>query len=116
MSKLYQGELNENTSEMKLPWQELQTSATAAAALLKALSNECRLIILCNLLAGEMSVSKLNESVDLSQSALSQHLARLRHDNLVTVRKEAQTVYYRINDPRVEQLIGLLYEMYCRKD
>lgn len=95
-------------------WESLQDNAGQAVGLLKALSNECRLIILCNLLSGEMSVSKLNESVDLSQSALSQHLARLRKDKLVTVRKEAQTVYYRIVDPNVERLIGLMYEIYCK--
>ena len=95
-------------------WESLQDNAEQAVCLLKALSNECRLIILCNLLSGEMSVSKLNESVDLSQSALSQHLARLRKDKLVTVRKEAQTVYYRIVDPNVERLIGLMYEIYCK--
>jgi len=92
----------------------LQQSAGQAAALLKALSHECRLIILCNLLQGEMSVSMLNEKVPLSQSALSQHLARLRNDGLVAIRKEAQTVYYRINSDNVARLIQLLYELYCQ--
>lgn len=94
--------------------EEMQQSAGQAVALLKALSHECRLVILCNLLHGEMSVSALNEKVPLSQSALSQHLARLRKDGLVAIRKEAQTVFYRINSAKVEELISLLYELYCK--
>lgn len=96
-----------------IAFERLQNSAWEAAALLKALSNECRLIILCQMLKGEMSVSKLNTYVDISQSALSQHLARLRKDGLVAVRKEAQTVFYRIDDPNVERLVRLLYEIFC---
>ncbi|AJQ96745.1 putative transcriptional regulator [Gynuella sunshinyii YC6258] len=95
---------------------ELSSKAGQVAALLKALSHDCRLIIMCNLLDGEMSVSQINEKVPLSQSALSQHLAKLRHDQLVAVRKEAQTVYYRINDPKIGRLMALLYEMYCRPE
>ena len=97
----------------QIAFEKMQSNAWEAAALLKALSNECRLIILCQMLQGEMSVSKLNESVDISQSALSQHLARLRKDGLVAVRKEAQTVYYRITDPNIERLVNLLYEIFC---
>jgi len=102
-------------TETERDWEILQGNAAQAVTLLKALSNECRLIILCNLLSGEMSVSQLNGTVDLSQSALSQHLARLRNDGLVSVRKEAQTVYYRIISPNVERLIGLMYEIYCKQ-
>jgi len=101
-------------TELANDWQTMQGSAVQAVSLLKAASNECRLVILCYLLSGERSVSELNETVDISQSALSQHLARLRKDELVTVRKEAQTVYYRIINPNVERLIGLMYEIYCK--
>jgi DNA-binding transcriptional ArsR family regulator len=94
--------------------ESMRGNASEAVALLKALSHECRLIILCNLLNGEMSVSELNETVPLSQSALSQHLARLRKDGLVTIRKEAQTVYYRINNDHVKEIISLLYDLYCK--
>lgn len=94
--------------------ESMKGNASQAVALLKALSHECRLIILCNLLNGEMSVSELNETVPLSQSALSQHLARLRKDGLVTIRKEAQTVYYRINNDHVKEIISLLYDLYCK--
>ena len=97
-----------------LPIAELENNATDAAALLKALSNESRLLILCNLVSGEKSVGELNERIPLSQSALSQHLARLRKDALVNIRKEAQTVYYRISSPEAEQVIEVLYNAYCK--
>jgi DNA-binding transcriptional ArsR family regulator len=92
---------------------DMEQNVHSASLLLKALSNECRLLILCNLLDGEKSVSQLNQRVDLSQSALSQHLARLRRDNLVKVRKEAQTVYYHIASTEAEQVIGLMHKLYC---
>lgn len=96
-----------------LPIAELENNATDAAALLKALSNESRLLILCNLVSGEKSVGELNERIPLSQSALSQHLARLRKDELVAIRKEAQTVFYRISSPEAEKVIEVLYNAYC---
>jgi len=97
-----------------LPMEQLESNASVAAALLKALSNESRLLILCNLVTGEKCVGDLNERVPLSQSALSQHLARLRKDNLVSIRKEAQTVYYRISSSEAEQIIEVLYNLYCK--
>ena len=98
---------------LAMPIEQLETNAASAAALLKALSNESRLLILCNLLAGEKCVGELNDRIPLSQSALSQHLARLRKDNMVSVRKEAQTVYYRIASPEAEKIISVLYDLYC---
>lgn len=89
-------------------------SAESAAALLKTLGHECRLLILCHLLEGEKTVTQLNQKVPLSQSALSQHLARLRKENLVTVRKDAQMVYYSLSSEKVERIIGTLYELYCQ--
>lgn len=97
-----------------LPIEQLESNATDAAGLLKALSNESRLLILCNLVSGEKCVSELNERIPLSQSALSQHLARLRKDDLVSIRKVAQTVYYRISSPEAEQIIEVLYNVYCK--
>ncbi|MFT4675265.1 MAG: DNA-binding transcriptional ArsR family regulator [Reinekea sp.] len=99
-----------------LPMEQLESKASDASALLKALSNKSRLLILCNLVSGEKNVGELNERIPLSQSALSQHLARLRGDKLVSVRKEAQTVYYRISSPEAEQIIEVLYNVYCRVD
>lgn len=101
------------TEQVGVSLTDMEEKASQAARLLKALSNECRLLILCNLVGGEKSVTQLNDKVDLSQSALSQHLARLRKEGLVAIRKEAQTVYYRINSHEVEQVIRLMYELYC---
>ena len=84
-----------------------------AAGFLKQLANPNRLVILCELLRGERSVGELEEVVGLSQSALSQHLARLRAARLVATRREAQTIYYALADPGVSKIIGALYELYC---
>ena len=93
---------------------ELERKAAEAAGLLKLLANENRLLILCRLAAaGEMSVGELADAVDLSQSALSQHLAKMREDGLVATRREAQTVFYRIDDPNAARLLALLKSIYC---
>ena len=85
-----------------------------AARFLKQLANASRLAILCELVEGERSVGELAAVVGLSQSALSQHLARLRGAGLVATRREAQTIYYSLADPGVTRIIGVLYELYCR--
>ncbi len=88
--------------------------AGEASALMKALSHERRLLVLCHLVAhGELPVNELAERVGLSQSALSQHLAKLREQKLVTTRKEAQSAFYRICDPRAEQVLALLHQIFC---
>jgi len=81
--------------------------------MLKQLGNENRLMILCTLLEGEMSVGELNDTVPLSQSALSQHLAALRSSGLVTSRKEAQHVYYQLNGDAARRIIAVLQSIYC---
>jgi DNA-binding transcriptional ArsR family regulator len=92
----------------------LTAKAADAASLLKALANEQRLLLLCHLVSeGELSVGALGERMDLSQSALSQHLARLREQALVTVRREAQTLHYRVSDPKAEKLLELLRDLFC---
>lgn len=92
----------------------LQDSAVQAAALLQAVGNPHRLLVLCLLMAqGEMTVGALNEMVALSPSALSQHLAKMRDEGLVAYRRESQTLYYRIEDPRVAKLIGTLKDIFC---
>lgn len=93
--------------------QEMRTKAGAAETLLKAVANRHRLMILCELNNGERSVNALQKAIGLSQSALSQHLARLREDGLVATRREAQTIYYSLASSRVTKLITLLYELYC---
>lgn len=98
----------------EVPLTDLAASAADAAALLKALSNEHRLLILCHLISeGEQPVGALVERVGLSQSALSQHLARLREEGLVAFRREAQTLHYRVADPRAGRLLELLRDIFC---
>jgi ArsR family transcriptional regulator, virulence genes transcriptional regulator len=92
----------------------LEGKAEQAARLLAALGQTKRLLALCNLLDREMSVGALAEAVGLSPSALSQHLARLRDIGVVATRREAQTVYYRLESDDARRLITLLYEIYCR--
>ena len=94
--------------------QLLQESAAQAAALMQAVGNQHRLLVLCLLIEhGEMTVGALNELVALSPSALSQHLAKMRDEGLVTYRREAQTLYYRIDDPNVAKLIATLKSIFC---
>lgn len=92
----------------------LEAKAGQASAFLKLLANEQRLLILCQLVGdGETSVNALADAVGLSQSALSQHLARLREDGLVTFRRESQTLYYRVSDPRVITIMKTLKRTFC---
>jgi ArsR family transcriptional regulator, virulence genes transcriptional regulator len=92
----------------------LEQQAAEVANLLRALANERRLMILCKLVEwGEGSVNALAEAVGLSQSALSQHLAKMRAEGLVAYRRESQTLWYRIADARIEQLFATLHRLYC---
>lgn len=91
----------------------LKANARRASALLKALGNERRLVILCYLAKGEHSVSVLEGLVGLSQSALSQHLARLRREQLVKTRRSAQTIYYSLASHEIRAVIETLYALYC---
>ncbi len=92
---------------------EMRANASQAAELLKAMSNENRLLILCYLGEQELSVSELNGFIDLSQSSLSQHLARLRNDGFVSTRRDKQTIYYRVSNPAVVKLITFLQSEFC---
>ena len=94
----------------------LREGAADATVFLKALANESRLLILCFLAEGEKSVGELQALMDLSQSALSQHLAVLRRDGLVETRKSGQTVYYRLASEATEATMGLLYDYFCKAD
>ena len=95
------------------PAQQMQVQAEAASDLLKAMANPQRLRVLCLLIEREMSVGEINALVDLSQSALSQHLAVLREKNLVSTRREAQTVYYAVSDGLVHDIIETLHTAFC---
>ncbi len=90
-----------------------EEKAAAAAQLLRAMSNEHRLMILCRLGPDERSVGELGSDFNLSQSALSQHLAVLRDEGLVTTRREGQTIYYRIADPAAVRVIETLAAIFC---
>ena len=92
---------------------DFEASAGKAANLLRTLGNEKRLMILCQLGDGEMQVSQLQALVGLSQSALSQHLARLRDDDLVATRRDGTAVFYRIHDPAALKVIAVLADIYC---
>lgn len=92
---------------------DMQLHAADAAGLMKALGNESRLMILCVLAEGERSVGDLNTVVPLSQSALSQQLARLRQQGLVRTRRESQTIYYSLADGPADRVINLLHDIYC---
>lgn len=93
-----------------------EVNATEVANTLRVLANERRLMILCKLVEwGEANVTTLAEAVGLSQSALSQHLAKMRDEGIVTFRRESQTIWYRIADPRIEQLFATLHALYCRQ-
>jgi len=95
---------------------ELADKANDVARTLKALGNGKRLAILCKLVqVGEMNVGTLAEAVGLSQSALSQHLARMRSENLVATRRDSQTIWYRLADEKVESLMVSLHDIYCSR-
>lgn len=92
----------------------METKAIEAASFLKGLANPHRLLVLCHLAQGERSVTELLSCVELSQSAMSQHLAKLRAEGLVDYRREHRTLYYYICNPHVARIIGVLYDVYCK--
>lgn len=93
-----------------------EENAAAAARLLRALANERRLMILCQLSGGEQSVGELQPLIGLSQSALSQHLSVLRSDGLVATRRDGLSIYYRIADPAAAQVMTTLAAIFCSDD
>ncbi|MBX9945227.1 MAG: metalloregulator ArsR/SmtB family transcription factor [Reyranella sp.] len=93
---------------------DLRSQAGRAASFLKSIANDRRLIILCELVKGERTVGELEAVAGLSQSALSQHLARLRAAKLVRTRRESQSIHYSLADAGVRRVIGVLHDVYCR--
>lgn len=91
---------------------ELEDSVQSAARLLKLLASEQRLLLLCRLVEGEASVGVLAEHAKLAQSAASQHLAKMRAEGLVATRREAQTIYYRLEDPAAMRVLNTLCDIY----
>lgn len=95
---------------------KMRESARTATDMLKLLGHPDRLMILCQLKAGEHSVGQLAEKLDIKQSPLSQHLARMRLEGVVTRRREAQTIYYSIAGEEAIRLISVIYDLYCEDD
>lgn len=93
---------------------QMKRNAAKAEALLKQLANSHRLMILCSLVGGEKSVGELSDNIDISQSSLSQHLAKLRRAKLVSAEKRGQMVYYRIASMEANALLSTLYLIYCK--
>lgn len=91
----------------------LSEHAQDVAVLLKQLANKYRLMILCSIAEQELSVGEINDQINLSQSALSQHLAKLRENKLVSTRRVSQTIYYRVDSPQLQALLKALYDNYC---
>jgi len=101
--------------ELPMDLATFEAKAGQVADTLKAIGNARRLMLLCKLVEhGELTVSDLARDVGLSQSACSQHLARMREEGLVVFRRESQTLWYRLADPRVETLLATLYQLYCK--
>ncbi|MBS0518911.1 MAG: helix-turn-helix transcriptional regulator [Proteobacteria bacterium] len=94
--------------------EDVKAKASEAADFLKSMANDRRLIVLCELAQGERTVGELEAVAGLSQSALSQHLAKLREAGIVKTRREAQTIHYSLANAGVKRLIGVLYDLYCR--
>ncbi len=92
---------------------EMEQNVHAASQLLKSLANPNRLMVLCHLTKDECTVGELEKLVGLSQSALSQHLARLREEGIVECRREAQSMFYSVKDEKTRILLGSLYKLYC---
>lgn len=103
--------LNDNPEDAELAMMEID--AGRAAEFLKALGHEGRLMILCHLAAGERSVTELERLLSQRQAAVSQQLARLRLERLVVSRRDGKTIYYRLADGRVRQMIEIIHEMFC---
>jgi DNA-binding transcriptional ArsR family regulator len=99
---------------LSVPPDQMLENATAAAAFLKALAHEGRLMILCYLSTGEKSVTELETLLDSRQAAVSQQLARLRLEGLVSCRREGKAIYYSLDDPKVRHAIGLMYDLFCK--
>jgi len=93
---------------------DMYENGRAAASFLKAMAHEGRLMILCHLVKGEKSVTKLENLLSSRQAAVSQQLARLRLEGIVDYRRDGKAIYYTIKDPKVFRLINLLYEEFCK--
>ncbi len=106
-------QVDDATGCAALPADEMGERAAEAAAFLKALSHEGRLMILCHLSSGEKTVTELEDRLGARQAAVSQQLARLRSEGLVHARREGKAIHYSIKDPKAGAIMALVYEMFC---
>jgi len=111
MARVQESNKKQDVIEQRI--EQMREHAPNAAGLMKALGNESRLMILCTLAEGERSVGDLNAMIPLSQSALSQQLARLRSHGIVETRRESQTIYYSLAEGPADKVIHLLHDIYC---
>ncbi|MDH3925244.1 MAG: metalloregulator ArsR/SmtB family transcription factor [Xanthomonadales bacterium] len=100
-------------TEAQIDPRKMATAAQKASDLMKTLGHKDRLMVLCHLTSGEKSVGELAGLLDIPQSPLSQHLARMRKESLVKTRREAQTIYYSIASGEAEQFVSLMHDLYC---
>ena len=96
-----------------IPASEMTQRASEAAAFMKALAHEGRMMILCHLSSGEKTVTELEQLLDQRQAAVSQQLARLRSEGLVSCRRDGKARLYSVSDPRAAQVVGLMYQLFC---
>ena len=104
------------TEQAQIDAQKMARAAQKASELMKTLGHKDRLMVLCHLTNGEKSVGELAGLLDIPQSPLSQHLARMRKESLVTTRREAQTIYYTIASGEAARFVTLMHELYCSED
>jgi DNA-binding transcriptional ArsR family regulator len=101
------------TEETAIDPRRMAVAADRASELMKTLGHKDRLMVLCHLISGEKSVGELARLLDIPQSPLSQHLARMRKESLVTTRRDAQTIFYSIASEEASRIVGLMHELYC---
>jgi DNA-binding transcriptional ArsR family regulator len=100
---------------LKINVSEMRKNAESSATFLKLLANPTRLLVLCNLIEGELCVGDLEKNLDISQSALSQHLSKMRDEGIVKADKQGQHVFYSISDSNVVEILNVLYGLFCKK-
>lgn len=119
-SNLILCEKGKETGAMKqesgIDLEQMAQSASRASALMKTLGHKDRLMILCHLAEGEKSVGQIADLLEIPQSPLSQHLSRMRKENLVDTRREAQTIYYSLKSGEASRIVEVLYELFCEAD
>ena len=101
------------TEQVQIDPQKMASAAQKASELMKTLGHKDRLMVLCHLISGEKSVGELASLLEIPQSPLSQHLARMRKESLVRTRREAQTIYYTIDSVEAARFVALMHELYC---